>query len=168
MNNYTAIQIANYIVWFVNENKLGEVTPLKLQKMLYYVAAQYFKKNSIRLFQENIEKWKYGPVTPSVYHGFKSQGIEPILEPITTLIEDSNSTLGYKRVEFDPKLLIEDQKFKEIADSIIEKLVVKDAFKLVEITHKENAWKRLEGPILEGLQGYTYSDFELNQADFSI
>ena len=166
--NYSAIDVANYIVWFVGKESLGDITPLKLQKILYYIVAYYYKDKNLRLFSEDIEKWKYGPVVPSVYHGFKSKGIEPILSPLVTLEEDTNSILGYKRQPFDEGKFITNNTFTEIANPIIKDLISKDAFKLVEITHKEHAWKRLEPQILQGFQNYTYSDAELNKANFDI
>lgn len=161
------MDVANYIVWYVNSSTGGEVTPLKLQKLLYYVAASYFKESGSRLFTENIEKWKYGPVVPSVYHGFKSCGIEHIAQPLSTLEKDETSVLGYKRKSFSERVFILNKSLVNLIDPVIENLVSKDAFELVEITHREAAWKKLESQILQGAQELYYSDLDLSNADFN-
>ena len=70
---YNALDIANYIIWYANENRkdIQDITNLKLQKLLYYVAANYYILYDKRLFEEQIEKRKYGPAVQSVYQTFK-------------------------------------------------------------------------------------------------
>ena len=48
-----------------------EVSPLKLQKLLYYSQLWYFVKNDNVLFQDKIEAWIYGPVVHSVWSNYK-------------------------------------------------------------------------------------------------
>jgi uncharacterized phage-associated protein len=47
------------------------VTPLKLQKLLYYVQAWHLVFKGTPLFYEDIEAWVHGPVVPDVYHRYK-------------------------------------------------------------------------------------------------
>lgn len=54
------------------------VTPMKLQKLLYFVACEYQKRTHTPLFSELFEVWKYGPVLRSVYDEFKSFGKDSI------------------------------------------------------------------------------------------
>ena len=49
-----------------------KVTPMKLQKLLYYVCVKYVKETGEMPVSEPFEVWQYGPVIPSVYHEFKS------------------------------------------------------------------------------------------------
>lgn len=49
-----------------------KVTPMKLQKLLYYVCVKYVKETGETPISELFEVWQYGPVVPSVYHEFKS------------------------------------------------------------------------------------------------
>lgn len=44
---------------------------MKLQKILYFVAAEYQKKAGQSLFSERFETWRYGPVLRSVYSEFR-------------------------------------------------------------------------------------------------
>lgn len=54
------------------------VSPMKLQKIMYFVASEYAKETGEQLFTENFEAWKYGPVLRSIYREFKPFGGFPI------------------------------------------------------------------------------------------
>lgn len=55
------------------------VTPMKLQRILFFAAAEYSKATSGEaLFGELFQAWKYGPVLPSVYDQFASFRNRPI------------------------------------------------------------------------------------------
>ncbi|WOE32747.1 MULTISPECIES: Panacea domain-containing protein [unclassified Acinetobacter] len=163
---YTAMDIANYIVWYVNrnaENPLCELTPLKLQKILYYIASTYFKKTGTRLFSEHIQKWQYGPVVKEVYHEFKGFGFHHISKPKASLTICDSGTFSISRKEYDPLELSGDNEFTNIANKIISTYAPWKAFDLVELTHTEEAWKDFESDIMKGIE-LTYSDNELLSA----
>ena len=48
------------------------VTPMKLQKLLYFVSCEYVKETNISMLSEDFSVWQYGPVLPSVYYEFQS------------------------------------------------------------------------------------------------
>lgn len=48
------------------------VTPMKLQKILYFVSCEYVKATDCELLSEDFCVWQYGPVLPSVYNEFRS------------------------------------------------------------------------------------------------
>ncbi|MDI9900274.1 DUF4065 domain-containing protein [Rhodococcus sp. IEGM 1409] len=50
------------------------VTPMKLQKILYFVASEYAKDTGSPLLREPFQQWQYGPVVASVYSEFKPFG----------------------------------------------------------------------------------------------
>lgn len=160
----TAMDVANYIVDYVDSNSLGNLTPLKLQKILYYVSTAYLKKSKKPLFTESFEKWQYGPVVTSVYHNFKSFGINHIDHPISVIEVDMDSVLGFKKVSFDKKIFDDDDLFQQTANTIITKLIKKSAFELVEITHQEEAWSKFEQLIAKGTKDLKYSIEELLEA----
>lgn len=60
----TALDISSFFI------KKG-VSPLKLQKLLYYSQVWYFVKNKKLLFDDRIQAWIYGPVVYSVWSNFK-------------------------------------------------------------------------------------------------
>lgn len=166
-NKYTAMDIANFIISYANndDNNLTDyaLTPLKLQKILYYVSAEYFKKFGERLFSEDFQKWQYGPVVKDVYHEFKPFGFHHIAKPKATLEKDSSLSISFIRKDFDSTSLVSDANFMEVAENVINKYMPWKAFDLVERTHAEGAWKDFESDIMKGIE-LTYSDVELESA----
>lgn len=55
------------------------VTPMKLQKLLYFSHAECIVILGKSLIKQEFEAWDYGPVIPSIYQEFKSIGKSPIL-----------------------------------------------------------------------------------------
>jgi len=62
--NYRALDISSFFI------KKG-VSPLKLQKLLYYSQLWFFVKNNKRLFNDRIQAWIYGPMVYDVWANFK-------------------------------------------------------------------------------------------------
>lgn len=54
------------------------ISPMKLQKLLYFTYRDYLKKTNQLLFSERFAAWPYGPVLPSIYDEFKSFHGNPI------------------------------------------------------------------------------------------
>lgn len=50
------------------------ISPLSLQKILYFINGRYLIAKNSPLMQGYFEAWKYGPVHPTVYEAFKSFG----------------------------------------------------------------------------------------------
>ena len=66
---HSASDVARYILTYCR--KLGrKLDNLHLQKILYFVWADYYTKTKQRLFLDRIEAWHYGPVVPSVYRQY--------------------------------------------------------------------------------------------------
>ncbi|MBE7065141.1 MAG: DUF4065 domain-containing protein [Ruminococcaceae bacterium] len=65
--------IAQYIL-----TKSGDITPLALQKLLYYSQAFYYALFNKSLFDDDCQAWAHGPVFPSVYYKYKEYGYDPI------------------------------------------------------------------------------------------
>lgn len=70
---YNAKTIAEYFISYANRHNI-EMTPLYLQKHLYFAQAWYLAKYGENLFKEDIEAWTLGPVVPEIYREFKSYG----------------------------------------------------------------------------------------------
>ncbi|HLK12366.1 MAG TPA: type II toxin-antitoxin system antitoxin SocA domain-containing protein [Candidatus Binatia bacterium] len=69
---YSAKAIAN---WFL---KRDELSPMKLQKLVYFAHGWKLGLRGTPLINEEIEAWDYGPVVPDLYHEFKQFGSAPI------------------------------------------------------------------------------------------
>jgi Uncharacterized phage-associated protein len=109
-------------------NEGVEITPMKLQKLLYFIASDYAKENNMQLFSEPFEVWQYGPVLPSVYGEFKSFGGKPILE--YSKIADGSA-----------KAYVEEQapKLTSIINNIWEQYKGFSGQSLSAITHKDHS-----------------------------
>ena len=65
-----------------------DISPMKLQKLIYIFYKENLQMNNEKLFNEKFEVWKYGPVLSSVYEYFKRFGSKPI----TTYYMDTDNT----------------------------------------------------------------------------
>lgn len=69
--------IANTVLKLSFSQKIP-VTPMKLQKIMYFIYKDYLKATSKKLFSDSFECWQFGPVLSSIYYEFKSFGGNPI------------------------------------------------------------------------------------------
>jgi uncharacterized phage-associated protein len=74
--------IANEFLKIAKE-KGDALTPMKLQKLVYFAHGWYLALTGQPLTSERIEAWKYGPVIPALYHEFKIFGTDPITSSAT-------------------------------------------------------------------------------------
>lgn len=165
MNNkiFSSMDIANYIVEHVNSTlRKNNLTPIKLQKILYYVYVECLVNYNIRIFDEQIEKWKFGPVVSNVYHSFKIHGTSHIEAPIGTykFSDSADGGFSFELIPFD-KENVELSPYTQLINSTIEKYIDKGPFELVDLTHQEEPWKKCEDQILSGAKGLIYSDQEI-------
>jgi len=66
----TALNVANTFLARAKQDNV-DVTPMKLQKLIYIFYKEYLKKTNEKLFEEKFEVWKYGPVLSDVYYAFQ-------------------------------------------------------------------------------------------------
>lgn len=55
-----------------------DITPMKLQKLLFFTTCLYQRDTGCRLLTESFQPWRYGPVCQSVYDEFRGFGGNPI------------------------------------------------------------------------------------------
>ena len=97
---------------------------LKLQKLLYYIQGFHLALFDTPIFEDAIEAWRHGPVTPIIYHTFKSNGSNPIP------CEDSDKNFNEL---FRPEQI-------ELLDEVYDVFGQYSAWKLREMTHEEPTW----------------------------
>jgi uncharacterized phage-associated protein len=83
-----AFPVANHVLWRANKDAI-DITPMKLQKMMYFLHGWYMAITDQKLIDEGFTRWQYGPVVPSVYRELKHYGGMPIDDYIKQY--DSNS-----------------------------------------------------------------------------
>jgi uncharacterized phage-associated protein len=79
---YTALQVANEFLRIAKKHD-SPITPMKLQKLVYFAHGWSLGIFDKPLIDEQIEFWAYGPVIDSVYHEFKRFGNREITELAT-------------------------------------------------------------------------------------
>ena len=117
---------AEYII-----NKCNEVTPLALQKMLYYIRGFYMAFYKAELFEDDCEAWVHGPVYREIYNQFKEYKYHTI-----EIKDEINSEL-FTNEEI------------EILDSICENFGCYSGTMLELFTHDEDPWKITRGELDE-------------------
>jgi len=68
-----ALNVANNILKRAFRENV-DITPMKLQKLLYFVYKSYLQTTGAKLFEEHFQTWRYGPVVESVYNEFRGYG----------------------------------------------------------------------------------------------
>lgn len=76
---YSALAIASKFISLGIQNS-QPISPMKLQKMVYFAHGLHLARYGKPLINENIQAWEYGPVIPVLYHQFKKWGNNPITE----------------------------------------------------------------------------------------
>lgn len=111
----------------------GEVTPMKLQKLLYYCYAWQLVAKE-KQFSAGFEAWEYGPVEPEIYRVYKVFSGNPI-----------------KVDEIPPPP-------PPLFDFILDSYSVYSAIELSKTTHFEQPWKKYKntGELIpdEELEGF--------------
>ena len=108
------------------------VTPMKLQKLMYFISCEYVKATDSELLSEDFCVWQYGPVLPSVYDEFKSfHGNQ-----ITSYSKDAKGDSFAYNEETSPNL-------KNAIERIWKSFKNKSGIELSNITHEENSgWSK--------------------------
>lgn len=112
----SAHDIANYIL-----KKLGRMTAMKLQKLVYYSQAWSLVWDEKPLFRERIEAWVNGPVVPNLYRVHRGQ-----FDVKEWPYGDPDNLSGLQR---------------ETVDSVLDFYGDKSSQWLSDLTHSEQPWK---------------------------
>lgn len=85
---YSAQAVANAFIERAKKGMIPELTPMKVQKLLFYTQSWYLRfNNGTPLFNDNFERWRFGPVIPSIYHELKLYGYHPVTAKISGVIQ---------------------------------------------------------------------------------
>ncbi|EKO3828619.1 DUF4065 domain-containing protein [Vibrio harveyi] len=120
----TEFDVVKYIL-----DELGEISAMKLQKLVYYSQAWSLVWDEEELFSEDFEAWANGPVLRSLYHEHRG------------LFKVNADTFSQGNKEE----LTEDQ--VETIDKVLEFYGDKSAQWLSNLTHKESPWKDARGTL---------------------
>lgn len=119
---YNALDIAEYIIKYEAE-KDHTLSNLKLQKILYFLQAQFVVSHNAALFKEDIVAWDFGPVVEVVYYNYNLFGSASIfLNP------------SRMRNEYIAK------SHREVINSLLDEIRPYSSTDLVDICHRQKPW----------------------------
>ncbi len=90
-NDLTIFDVANFFLKIVDRDSGSTITPLKLQKILYYAQGYYLAYYDKELFKEDFQAWAHGPANEEIYYKYKDYGFNLIPSPNEELPEIDNS-----------------------------------------------------------------------------
>jgi uncharacterized phage-associated protein len=125
----TVFDVAAYIL-----DKQGEMTAMKLQKLVYYSQAWSLVWDEKALFQNRIEAWANGPVVPDLYAAHHGK-----------------YRVRAGDIEGDPGALTAVE--KETVDGVLAYYGDKTSQYLSELTHLEDPWKDARAGLPAGVRG---------------
>lgn len=117
--------VANYII-----ERSSEITPLALQKLIYY-SQSFFKAFFDKfMFKNDCQAWVHGPVYAEIYHKYKKHGSNPIEENIETF-----SCYDLNEMEI------------EVINSVLNNFGCYSGKILEKMTHVEMPWLETRGEL---------------------
>lgn len=124
----SALDVAEYVL-----RKLGRMSTMKLQKLVYYCQAWSLVWDEKPLFSEEIEAWANGPVIRELFNYHR--GVFDIEHVYTG----------------NPALLTDEQ--CETVDAVLSFLGDKSAQWLIELSHSELPWQQARRDLPESARG---------------
>ena len=116
--------VVNYLL-----HECEDITPLALQKILYYIQGFYYAFLNNFIFEENCEAWVHGPVFRDIYYKYKEYRFDPII--------------GYD-ISNTSDLSVSE---KAVIDSVIKNLGCYSGKILEAFTHAEMPWLETRGDL---------------------
>ena len=92
--SYFAVSVANSIIKLAKTRNITNLTPMKLQQLMYFAQFWYVKNFNKFLIDDWFSRWEFGPVIPSIYHQLKYCGSNPVNNYIW-LLSANNEAIVY-------------------------------------------------------------------------
>jgi uncharacterized phage-associated protein len=118
------LKLSNYVVRQFSQQSPDGITPMKLQKLLYYIKVWTLVAEQ-ELVSAGFEHWDFGPVNREVYDTYKQYG--------KSIIDSNQSDNVYIN---EPE--------RKLVDFIVENYIKFDAFALSTMTHMEEPWQKTQ------------------------
>ena len=116
---------------------LGEVSPLALQKLLYFIQGVSLALYNKPMFEEDCRAWLHGPVYPEVYEFLRDFQYDPAGDPRFALLEGKSDGLSGEE--------------KKVIDLVIHTFGIYSGKTLENITHREIPWLQARTGIEAGI-----------------
>ena len=129
---YSAVSVANSIIKLAKDKGINDLTPMKIQKLMYF--AQFFYLKNFEdgvLIDDNFVRWRFGPVIPSLYYQLRSYGSGAFRDYIRILTPKDEAIV----------FMMSDDDFISwyFLDQVFDKFGHLDGISLSALTHRENS-----------------------------
>lgn len=131
---YSAVAVANSIIKVAKNKGVNDLTPMKIQKLMYFAQFFYLKnfEDSV-LIDDNFVRWRFGPVIPSLYYQLRNYGSNPVDDYIRQLSPD------YEAIVY--MMSKKDSTSWEFLDQVFDKFGHLDVISLSALIHrKDSSW----------------------------
>ena len=115
--------------WFINHadrESGGSITPLKLQKLIYYAQSWALANFDTPFFEEDFEAWAHGPALRSIYGKYRKYGWEAL------------------PIEKGP---LPSSEANDFLQAVLNEYGQYSAKKLERMTHEERPWLEARGDL---------------------
>ena len=119
--------VANCFLQRDFKNQKASITPMKLQKLIYFLQGWHLAITGRSAIDGEFEAWPYGPVNPDLYHRFKEDRNNPISKYARSLSGGESQTLIV-----DPDA---QREFQEIFEFVVERYTRYSGVQLSAMTH---------------------------------
>lgn len=116
--------VADFFLSKVDVEAGSSITPLKLQKLIYYAQGWHMAFFDKPLFDSDLQAWIHGPVSPEIYYRYQNYKYNEI-----------------EKVDFDYSSVFDAEQI-QLLNKIYDVYGVFDAILLKEMTHKDRPWKK--------------------------
>lgn len=114
----SAIDVAAFIL-----ERVGNVTTMKLQKLVYYSQVRYLVQKGEPLFRDDIQAWANGPVSPNLFHAHAGQYM-----------------IGKGALDFSGSSSVLSSSQKQEVNRVVDSLGSYSGEQLRELSHGEKPW----------------------------
>ena len=135
MNN--ALDVSRYIINYSHANNYF-ISNLKLQKIMYFVQANFLVNKNEPCFNEPIEAWDFGPVIPVIYNEYKVYAAAYIPEIRTYLEYDDETKTSVTRKTYNNNYI--NDKDKMLIKAMVDQANNYSSSELTDITCQQSPW----------------------------
>lgn len=95
MNPYDPKAVANFFITAALQQGRDGISPMKLQKLMYYAYGWNLAIFGLPLVSERVQAWRFGPVFQSIYRACKDYEDQAIPQPLGSLKVDGTKLEFY-------------------------------------------------------------------------
>lgn len=101
---YDPRAIANYFLELAKAQGVEDLTPPKIQKLVYFANGWNLAIRDVPLIDEQVEAWRWGPVIRSLYRAFRQYGNQPVGEPAILFTYEADDSGDFVPCETIPTI----------------------------------------------------------------